>query len=144
MSFLKKLVRDGLSGVTQSATNIARTKMGETVAPQQARRTLPSGQPHATQSGGMLEGAFASLLGSAERFIDNAGRMFSVCPNCQTAAIANTACETCGTQVPPAQTQSPAGIEANAATPSAQPTNCNNCGATVRGAVCEYCDSRTR
>jgi len=161
MSFLKKLAKDGLNNVTQnaqSAANVARTKRGTTAPPrvsqtsQQARRTSSGRQSGITQSGNMLGGAFAALLGSADligsaqRLLDNvggvSGEIFSACPVCQTAAIANTVCERCGTQVPSALAQNPTGMEANAAAQPARPTNCNNCGAAVQGAVCEYCDSR--
>jgi len=155
MRFLKKLAKESLSGVAQRASNIAQTKMGETVAsrrPQVSQQTRhasppapPSRQPQVVRSEGALEGAFAGLVGSAERFIDKMGGLIGVCPNCQTTGTANTACEECGTQIPPTPPQSQGQIEAaSAEAQSDRSTNCGNCGATIRGVVCEYCDSRVR
>jgi len=154
MSFLKKIAQ---SGLTQSASNIAQRKISETMAsrtaqqrpaqaPPQTRQTQPVAQtrPQPARSEGVMENALAGLLGSAERFIDNAGQWVGVCPNCQVAAPANTACEQCGTHVPPSTVPRQANAETSAAAPAVRPTNCGNCGATLKGTVCEYCETRIR
>lgn len=148
MSFLRKIAKDGLRNVAQNVSNAAQTKIGQAIAPQapqqapqthqqapqQAPQQAQQGmQPQAAQSGGVLEGALASLLGSAERFVDNAGKLISsTCPSCQTPGTANTACEKCGTQIPV-----PPALAANE-----RPTNCGNCGAVAKDATCEYCGTR--
>ena len=112
-------------------------------APQhhQAAPVAPAPQPQAPR-GGVMENALAGLLGSAERFIDNAGNLIAICPKCQTPGAPHSACERCGTHVlptgPPSQ-RAGAGAGANAANVAAGPRKCENCGATILGAICEYC-----
>ena len=87
--------------------------------------------PRQPQQPSAIEGAFASLLGSAEKFVDRAGTMFGVCPKCQTATPHNTACAQCGTMAPPMAGQAPP-VDAG-------PRQCVNCGAQMQGNICEYC-----
>ena len=155
MGFLKKLVKDGLSGVTQNASRDVGSILGQAISsrvPQgQAPQAQPAPQPQqqaaapqavqpqapAPRSEGVVENALAGLLGSAERFIDNAGSLIAICPKCQTPAAPNTACEKCGTHVSPsAPAQRAGGVQANTA---AGPRKCDNCGAMILGAICEYC-----
>jgi len=147
MSFLKKLAQSGLA---QNASNIAKAKLNEALTPRDTQappvhqqqappQTTQVQQQAPRQGGGLVEGALAGLIGSAERFIENAGRVFGVCPNCHTAGMANTACEECGAIVQAATAQNQ---EALAAAAAARPSNCGNCGASVKGVICEYCDSR--
>ena len=151
MSFLKKIARDIAGDVGQSASRAARNSIGSRIAPaapprqvappppppQQAPVAPPPVQSQPARSEGMLEGAFAGLVGSAERFIDKMGTLIGVCPNCQAPGTANTACEQCGTHVPPST--APTAQEPGATAPSAGPANCDNCGARIQGSVCGYC-----
>ena len=146
MSFLKRMARDLAGEVAQSASNTARNRISGRPAPQAQTPSAPPIQsrpprPATRSEGSVLEGAFAGLIGSAERLIDNASNWIGICPKCQIAAPANTPCETCGTFVPPSATQNPNGREANAGGGAAQsgPRNCTNCGASMRGNICEYC-----
>ena len=145
MSFLRRMARDIAGEVTQSASNAARNRGNDTRTPQslprQTTHVPQRTQPQPVRSESVLEGAFAGLIGSAERFIDNVGRLIGTCPNCQTAAPANTTCEKCGTHVPAATAYNPAvhGLSAGEGAAHAGPRNCNNCGAPMQGNICEYC-----
>ena len=151
MSFLRRLAQ---SGIAQSASNAAQAKISQAVAgripqapaqapPPQApppTQVQPVTQPQAPRGPSVVENALAGLMGSAERFIDHAGSLIGICPSCQTPTTANTACEQCGTHVPPNTVPNQA---ATAAAPAARASNCGNCGATIKGDICEYCESRT-
>ena len=104
---------------------------------QQQQVAPPVQQQAAPPSGGVVENALAGLLGSAERFMENATGLIALCPKCQTPAAPNTACEKCGTHVSPQAQNRVGAAGANAA--AAGPRKCENCGATILGAVCEYC-----
>ena len=163
MGFIKKIAKGSLSGITQNASSIVGAKLGEAVAaripqgtpptpgqiqPQTSQQTVSPGpahgQPQRVQSEGAVESALAGLLNSAERLIDNAGQLIGICPSCQTAAPANTACETCGTHVPPSPRQNQETGAPVQTAPAPGPRNCGNCGASIVGAFCEYCGAKTQ
>jgi len=155
MSFLKKLAKGVAQGVAQGTTNNVRNSIAQNLfnqggpgqaPPQQAQphhqqpmqppqqpihhAPPPPPQPAQPPQPSILEGAFAGLLGSAERFIDNANKLLGACQKCQAPVAANTNCQECGTLAPPLPGQDGA---------QSGPRSCNNCGAPMQGNVCEYC-----
>jgi len=144
MSLFKKLAKGvaagAAAGVARSATDNLLNKNRQNQQQQQApipqqpmqqpvQQQPPQPTPPAQPS--VVEGAFASLLGSAERFMDNASRVLGACHKCNAPVAAGTACQDCGTVAQPLP-----GQEVNTG-----PTSCNNCGAPLASsnAVCEYC-----
>jgi len=145
MSLLRKLAKGvaagAAAGVARSATdnmlNNRNNRNAQQAFQQQApapppmhQQPAPPPPPAQPQRPSAIEGAFASLLGSAEKFVDRAGTMFGVCPNCQAATPHGTACTECGTMAPPAPGQAIA---------ETGPRKCESCGAQMQGNTCEYC-----
>ena len=143
MSLLRRVARGGIAGAVGAkigqavASQIAppqQQQMPPMQQPQQVPVQQQPQQPPAPKQPGVLENALAGLVGSAERFVDNAGKLISsACPKCQTVGVGGSDCEKCGTKLPDA----PA-----IAASQDRPTNCSNCGAVAKEAVCEYCDTR--
>jgi len=155
MSFLKKLAKGVAQGVTQGAANNIRNNnnnnnnplqslFGQQAPPpqhnqqhmqpppiQQAPPPMQPPQPAQPQQPSVLEGAFAGLLGSAERFMDNASKLLGACSKCQAPVAANTYCQECGTLAPP--------LPGHDGSAQSGPRSCGNCGAPMQGNVCEYC-----
>jgi len=144
MSLFKKLAKGvaagAAAGVARSTTDNLLNKNRQ--APQQQQQAPPPQQPmqppiqqqpvqQQPAKPSIIEGAFASLLGSAEKFVDNASRILGACPKCNTPTAAGHPCQECGTLAPALP-----GTETNTG-----PTSCNNCGAPLASssAVCEYC-----
>jgi len=136
MSLLRKLAKGvaagAAAGVARSATdNMLNNRNNRNAQntfqppPQPVHHQPPPPQP---QQPSAIEGAFASLLGSAEKFVDRAGTMFGACPKCQSPTPHGTACAECGTMAPQIAGQVDTG-----------PKNCVNCGAQMQGNICEYC-----
>jgi len=148
MSLLRKLAKGvaagAAAGVARSATdnllNNRNNRQGQqqqqpqqqAPPPQQFQQSVQQQQPAQPPQPSVIEGAFANLLGSATRFVDNANSLLGACTKCNNMVAAGAACEECGTVAP---------ALAGMAAAETGPTSCNNCGAPLASsnAVCEYC-----